>query len=31
MSIYANTPVNKVAYIKITMRDNAPVIQFKEK
>lgn len=25
------TPAGKVAYIKITQRDNAPVIQFKEK
>jgi motility quorum-sensing regulator/GCU-specific mRNA interferase toxin len=25
------TPFGKVAYIKITERDNAPVIQFKEK
>lgn len=28
---YAPTPVHKDAYIKITMRDAAPVIQFKEK
>jgi motility quorum-sensing regulator/GCU-specific mRNA interferase toxin len=28
---YAATPVGKEAYIKITMRDLAPVIQFKEK
>ena len=28
---HAETPVNKVAYIKVTMRENAPVIQFKEK
>jgi len=28
---HANTPVGKVAYIKVTMRDHAPVIQFKEK
>lgn len=28
---HAPTPVNKEAYIKITMRDTAPVIQFKEK
>jgi motility quorum-sensing regulator/GCU-specific mRNA interferase toxin len=27
----ADTPVNKQAYIKITLRDLAPVIQFKEK
>lgn len=27
----APTPVRKDAYIKITLRDNAPVIQFKEK
>jgi motility quorum-sensing regulator/GCU-specific mRNA interferase toxin len=27
----ASTPVEKEAYIKITMRDAAPVIQFKEK
>jgi motility quorum-sensing regulator/GCU-specific mRNA interferase toxin len=25
------TPVEKVAYIKVTMREGAPVIQFKEK
>jgi motility quorum-sensing regulator/GCU-specific mRNA interferase toxin len=25
------TPVQKIAYVKVTMRDNAPVIQFKEK
>jgi motility quorum-sensing regulator/GCU-specific mRNA interferase toxin len=25
------TPVKKLAYIKITLRDAAPVIQFKEK
>ena len=25
------TPVAKVAYIKVTMREGAPVIQFKEK
>ena len=25
------TPVKKEAYIKITLRDRAPVIQFKEK
>jgi motility quorum-sensing regulator/GCU-specific mRNA interferase toxin len=25
------TPVAKIAYVKVTMRDNAPVIQFKEK
>lgn len=25
------TPVQKIAYIKVTMRDSAPVIQFKEK
>jgi motility quorum-sensing regulator / GCU-specific mRNA interferase toxin len=28
---HADTPVEKTAYIKITMRDEAPVIQFKEK
>lgn len=28
---HAATPVRKDAYIKITMRDAAPVIQFKEK
>lgn len=28
---HAPTPVRKTAYIKITMRDTAPVIQFKEK
>lgn len=28
---HATTPVRKDAYIKITMRDAAPVIQFKEK
>jgi motility quorum-sensing regulator/GCU-specific mRNA interferase toxin len=27
----ADTPVNKQAYIKITLRDLAPAIQFKEK
>ena len=27
----ADTPVNKQAYIKIALRDLAPVIQFKEK
>jgi len=27
----AATPVGKEAYIKITLRDRAPVIQFKEK
>jgi len=27
----AMTPVRKEAYIKITLRDGAPVIQFKEK
>jgi motility quorum-sensing regulator/GCU-specific mRNA interferase toxin len=27
---HAATPVRKDAYIKITMRDTAPVIQFKE-
>jgi len=27
----APTPVRKDAYIKITLRDSAPVIQFKEK
>ncbi len=28
---HATTPVRKDAYIKITLRDAAPVIQFKEK
>jgi motility quorum-sensing regulator / GCU-specific mRNA interferase toxin len=28
---HADTPTGKAAYIKITMRDEAPVIQFKEK
>lgn len=28
---HAATPVKKQAYIKITLRDAAPVIQFKEK
>jgi len=28
---HAPTPVGKEAYIKITLRDSAPVIQFKEK
>jgi len=28
---HAPTPVRKDAYIKITLRDTAPVIQFKEK
>ncbi|MBU6298707.1 MAG: type II toxin-antitoxin system MqsR family toxin [Alphaproteobacteria bacterium] len=28
---HAPTPMKKDAYIKITLRDNAPVIQFKEK
>lgn len=28
---HANTPVGKEAYIKVTMRDTVPVIQFKEK
>jgi motility quorum-sensing regulator/GCU-specific mRNA interferase toxin len=28
---YAMTPVKKEAYIKITRRDVAPIIQFKEK
>ena len=28
---HADTPVGKQAYIKMTMRDHAPVIQFKEK
>lgn len=28
---HATTPVRKYAYIKITLRDTAPVIQFKEK
>jgi motility quorum-sensing regulator/GCU-specific mRNA interferase toxin len=27
---HAATPVRKIAYIKITLRDTAPVIQFKE-
>ena len=27
----AATPVEKDAYIKVTLRDGAPVIQFKEK
>jgi motility quorum-sensing regulator/GCU-specific mRNA interferase toxin len=27
---HADTPVKKQAYIKITLRDMAPVIQFKE-
>lgn len=27
---HADTPVNKQAYIKITLRDLAPAIQFKE-
>ncbi len=27
---HAATPVRKIAYIKITLRDSAPVIQFKE-
>jgi motility quorum-sensing regulator / GCU-specific mRNA interferase toxin len=27
---HAPTPVRRVAYIKITLRDTAPVIQFKE-
>lgn len=28
---FAVTPVRKNAYIKVTLRDAAPVIQFKEK
>jgi motility quorum-sensing regulator/GCU-specific mRNA interferase toxin len=28
---HAATPIKKDAYIKITLRDEAPVIQFKEK
>ena len=28
---HAATPVRKEAYIKVTLRDGAPVIQFKEK
>ena len=28
---HADTPVEKQAYIKITLREHAPVIQFKEK
>jgi motility quorum-sensing regulator/GCU-specific mRNA interferase toxin len=28
---HAPTPAGQTAYIKITLRDNAPVIQFKEK
>ena len=28
---HSATPVGKEAYIKITLRDSAPVIQFKEK
>jgi len=28
---YAETPVRRDAYIKITLRDMAPVIQFKER
>lgn len=28
---HADTPVGKAVYIKVTMRDHAPVIQFKEK
>ena len=28
---HAATPMKKDAYIKVTMRDTAPVIQFKEK
>jgi motility quorum-sensing regulator/GCU-specific mRNA interferase toxin len=28
---HAVTPVQKAAYIKITLRDTAPVIQFKER
>ena len=28
---HAATPVGKYAYIKITLRDAAPVIQFKER
>lgn len=28
---HAETPSGRVAYIKITLREHAPVIQFKEK
>ena len=28
---HAATPVGKIAYIKVTLRDHAPVIQFKER
>lgn len=28
---HADTPVNKQAYIKVTLRNEVPVIQFKEK
>jgi motility quorum-sensing regulator / GCU-specific mRNA interferase toxin len=28
---YAQTPIRKEAYIKVTLRDGAPVIQFKER
>lgn len=28
---HAPTPVRKEAYIKVTLRDGAPVIQFKER
>jgi motility quorum-sensing regulator/GCU-specific mRNA interferase toxin len=28
---HVETPVAKTAYVKVTMRDDAPVIQFKEK
>ena len=28
---HSSTPVGQEAYIKITMRDTAPVIQFKER
>jgi len=28
---FAETPVGRWAYIKVTLRDGAPVIQFKEK
>lgn len=28
---HAPTPVGKVAYIKMTLRDQTPVIQFKER
>ncbi|MGE0669244.1 MAG: type II toxin-antitoxin system MqsR family toxin [Sphingomonadales bacterium] len=28
---HAPTPIGRTAYIKVTLRDDAPVIQFKEK